>query len=350
MRLGTADRCVRLALLITLSVVVLVLGLGSLGASSGTTVVVSSSTVSAAGETGVTNVSVTLAPQDSLSEFEVHIAYDAALLDVVDADAIVMNARWDPPTGLPLLIDASDPGVVVVHASTGDPCPVGASCPLFSFTWEALANGTTAVSVTMQSLVGTQSGAAGALTGVTVSGGNVTVGSQPVPSPSATSTTVPTGTATSVPTASPTATATAGASPTSPTTVASPTIAVPGTTVEPAATQSGLDDTTAVPPASAPSSGSGLQQGGGAGLAQAAMAAFFVAALLAFGWIMTTLRGGDMQVAAATVGPPHRSRAELEMDLIVDYLQTMEALGMASSDIETDAGPQRKPTPRVDGR
>jgi hypothetical protein len=215
MRMRTAGCRLPLALFLTLCLAVVALGHASSRASSGTTVLVSSSAVSASGQTGVTSVSVTLAPQDSLSEFEVHITYDPAILEVEDADAIVMNPRWDPPAGLPLLIDAGVPGVVVVHASTGDPCPVGASCPLFSFAWRALVNGSTSVTVSMQSLTGTESGEGGTLSGVQVTPGNVTVGPASQPSPtapaSATPTSSPVATATSVSTASPTPTSAAAA-------------------------------------------------------------------------------------------------------------------------------------------
>lgn len=72
------------------------------------------------------------------------------------------------------------------------------------------------------------------------------------------------------------------------------------------------------------------------------MAAFVVAALLAFGWIMSSMRSQSYNAAAGGAQPDQqrvrepRTRQEMEMDLITDYLRTMEALGMASSDIEVD--------------
>jgi SAM-dependent methyltransferase len=254
-------------------------------ASAGTQIFVGSGNVAGPGAAGTATVGVTLAEQDTLNEFAVEISYDPAIIEVEDADSIVLNPRWDPPTGLPLLIDAGTPGLVRVHSTTGDPCPAGGSCPLFSFSWRAVANGTTAISVTAFTFIGTESGEAGPLSGVTASGASATVGSA-TPSATATST-PPTATATAT---QPPATQTPTSAPTpTPTTAASAT-SLPGTPAPggPAVSPSPgrPQETVAAATAHAPSAGNGLSGAPGSGLAQGAMAAFVVAALLAFGWIM----------------------------------------------------------------
>jgi hypothetical protein len=191
-------------------------------ASSGTTVSATGLAVGGAGSSGVTTVSVQLAAQDALSEFEVRIEYDPDVIEVEDADAITMNPRWDPPTGLPLLIDASELGAVTVHATTGDACGPGSTCPLFSFAWLALADGSTELALASVTLTGTEGGTPGTLSGVSLVSGTVSVGQ------AATATAIPTATpsptATAVPTASPTPT---GVPVASPTVASSPTVATP---------------------------------------------------------------------------------------------------------------------------
>lgn len=300
-------------------------------ASSGTSVSTTGSAVSGAGSNGVTNVSVQLDAQDALTEFEIRIEYDPDVIEVEDADAITMNPRWDPPTGLPLLIDASEVGAVTVHATTGDACPVGSTCPLFSFAWLALADGSTELALASVTLTGTENGAPGTLSGVSLVSGTVNVGQAATATAVATATPSPTSTA--VPTASPTPTGVAVVSPTVATTPA-------GATPTAQATQA-VGEVTAVAPAQPPSTGAGLSGGGQTGLAQGAMLALMVAALLAFAWITTSLRSSQEPVAAMAA---MRTEGEKQMDLITDYLRTMEALGMASSSIDLESSaPAEKP-------
>lgn len=306
-------------------------------ASAGTSIVVESSSVGSAGATGTASVSVLLAPSDSLTEFDVRVSFDPNIVVVEDADAIVLNQRWEPPAGLPLLVDASIPGVVRVHASTGNACPPGTTCPLFSFAWVGGANGSSSMSASVFTLTGTESGEARVLSGVTSVSADVTVGVVTTPTPSPTPMATPT----------PSATADGGGTVPSPTAVTPPaTSSPPGAgTPSPVSTAAGVTATVVRPPALAPGSGTGLAPGDTAWLGQAALAAFVVAALLSFGWITSTLRSPAPADAASTphsppigvppAAPPAPVQEELRMQAVSEYLKMMEALGLASSDIST---------------
>lgn len=302
----------------------------SLFASSGTQVATSASTVANAGDLGEATVTVQLAPSDSLSEFDVQISYDPSVISVEDADAIVMNARWDPPAGLPIIIDASTPGTVRVHSTTSDPCPQGGACPLFSFSWVAQGDGTTTLFVTSATLTGTESGQQKSLSGVSVLAGTARVGLAATATPTPTSSPSPSPTPTTV---VPTATNTVA--PTGTTAAGTPTVTTPSVVPTARATQSSTVGE-AAGTAQPPSSGNGLAPTDGP-FGQLGLYVLLVAALLSFGLIMSSLRMVPSHARLSGQARTEPSRRLSDLEVIADYLQTMEALGMASSSIELDA-------------
>ncbi len=318
-------------------------------ASSGTSVVVSASDAAQIGEYGTTSVSVSLAAADTLSEFDVLIVFDSGLIEVEDADAITLNARWDPPTGLPLVIDASTPGRVRVHSSTSDPCFTN-PCPLFSVSWVAMASGSATFSVQAQTLAGTQSGSSATLSGVAVVADTASLGqvSTPTtsftPTPTVTPSFAATSTATRTPVPLATPTANSATAPASGATPAS-TAGVPASVATPTSTRPAPTRETGS--AAPPSSGSGLGGGiGGVGLGDATMAMLLVAALLTLGLVMSSLRGqpaAPRGAVASRAEPPsapelHGSGMLPPEDVaIAEYLNAMEALGMVSASITDEA-------------
>lgn len=210
----------------------LLYSVSSSGASAGTSIGVGGGSAAPGGSIS-SPVTVGLAPNDTVNGFDVTIGYNSA---VVTANSVSLGAGWVQGGNVTTTINNAAGSVRVQGFQLGTGCSIS-PCALFTVNWNAVASGTTQASVSAQQLSGSNGGAAGQITGVGSSPGNLTVtGGQSTP-PTSTATSVPpTATNTPLP---PTATQT-----NAPNTPAA-TTAAPTNTPVPAATSTPAQPTTA---------------------------------------------------------------------------------------------------------
>jgi len=185
-------------------------------ASSGTIIHVGTGSAQA-GQSVSTNVTASIASNDSVNGFDITLGFDPA---VATAASITLSSGW---TALPVTTPI-DNGSGLVHVAgfqLGTGCGGGSSCAMFSVSWHGVAGGTSSVHVTVQQLAGSNGGANGTLSSVGAVGGSVTV----------------TGSPTGVTTQSPTATATPTKSAVATSTAATQTSVTTATATSPATTQ-----------------------------------------------------------------------------------------------------------------